>query len=50
MGKKMHSTSPGFEDKLWAVPDRLRCNKSTAEYKYVVLSLICLKNFAKEMG
>lgn len=33
----------GFEDKLWAVADKLRGNMDAAEYKHVVLGLIFLK-------
>ncbi len=32
-----------FEAKLWLATDKLRDNMCTAEYKYVVLTLIFLK-------
>src|SRR5438094_10552321 len=33
----------GFEQKLWAAADKLRCHMDAAEYKHVVLGLIFLK-------
>ena len=33
----------GFESELWRAADALRSNMDAAEYKHVVLGLICLK-------
>jgi type I restriction enzyme M protein len=33
----------GFESELWRAADTLRSNMDAAEYKHVVLGLICLK-------
>lgn len=41
--KKSASANLGFEDKLWAVADKLRGNMDAAEYKHVVLGLLFLK-------
>jgi len=43
MAKNSTGAHLGFEDKLWAVADKLRGNMDAAEYKHVVLGLIFLK-------
>ena len=39
---KDSSANLGFEAKLWLTADKLRNNMDAAEYKHVVLGLICL--------
>lgn len=39
----MSSVNTGFEEKLWAMADKLRGNIEPAQYKHVILGLIFLK-------
>src|SRR3990170_4753486 len=41
--KASNGATLGFEQKLWQAADALRNNMDAAEYKHVVLGLICLK-------
>ncbi|MBN1890441.1 MAG: SAM-dependent DNA methyltransferase, partial [Thermoflexales bacterium] len=41
--KKANGANLGFEEKLWAVADKLRGHMDAAEYKHIVLGLIFLK-------
>lgn len=41
--KSTNGASLGFEQKLWAMADKLRSNMDPSEYKHVVLGLIFLK-------
>src|SRR3989344_5718989 len=41
--KKQSSANLGFEEKLWAVADKMRNNMDPSEYKHIVLGLIFLK-------
>jgi len=39
----------GFEEKLWAAPDKMRGHMDAGEYKHVALGLIFLK-YSREKG
>lgn len=43
-GKNGNGATLGFEATLWLAADELRSNMDAAEYKYVVLGLICLNH------